>query len=186
MVDSLIVSEEREKLKQILIKNSILRGKFILASGKESNYYIDARMTTLHPEGVYLIGKIFLDILCNTLDINAVGGPSIGADPIVGSLISQSHQKGYPLRGFLVRKEEKGHGTQKLIEGKLIKGDNVAIVEDVATTGDSIFRAINAVENTGARVKKVLVIVDRGEGARKKLEGMGYEFFSIFNIRELL
>jgi len=180
------VSKESEKLKQILIKNSILRGKFILSSGKESNYYIDARMTTLDPEGVYLIGKIFLDSIMKIPDIQAVGGPSIGADPIVGSLISQSHQSGHPLRGFLVREEGKGHGTQKLIEGNLIKGDNVAIVEDVATTGDSIIRAIKAVENAGASVKKVLVIVDRDEGAKNDIEEMGYDFFSIFSIEELL
>jgi len=158
----------------------------MLSSGKESNYYIDARMTTLDPEGVYLIGKILLNSIREIPDIQAVGGPSIGADPIVGSLISQSHQTGHPLRGFIVRKEEKSHGTQKLIEGNLIKGDNVAIVEDVATTGDSIVRAIKAVEDAGASVKKVLVIVDRDEGAKNKIEEMGYDSFSIFSIEELL
>ncbi len=180
------MSQERDRLKLILKENSILRGKFKLSSGKESNYYIDARLTTLHPEGVYLAGKIFLDAISKDSEIQAVGGPTMGADPIVGSILAQSYQKGRPLRGFLVRKEEKQHGTVKLIEGNLRSGDKVAIVEDVATTGGSILKAIEAAEGTGAIVKKVLVIVDREEGARKTLEDMGYEFFSIFTIGELL
>jgi len=170
----------------ILRENSILRGKFKLSSGKESDYYIDARLTTLHPEGVYLVGKVFFDLIRHDPEIQAVGGPTMGADPIVGSILSLSYQSGHLIRGFLVRKEEKQHGTERLIEGNLRSGDKVAVVEDVATTGGSILRAIDAVENAGASVKRVLVIVDREEGARKKLEDMGYEFLSIFRIGELL
>ena len=180
------IDVNRERLKVILKENSILRGKFKLASGKESDYYIDARLTTLHPEGVYLVGKIFLDVIRKDPQIQAVGGPTMGADPIVGSIISQSHQDGRPVRGFLVRKEEKQHGTGKLIEGNLKPGDKVAIVEDVSTTGGSILKAIEAVRSFGASVKKVLVIVDRDEGAREVFEDTGYEFFSIFRIGELL
>jgi orotate phosphoribosyltransferase len=180
------VGQERERLKLILKENSILRGKYKLSSGKESNYYIDARLTTLHPEGVYLVGKIFLDDILKDSGIKAVGGPTMGADPIVGSILSLSHQIGCPLGGFLVRKEEKQHGTGKIIEGNLRQGDSVAIVEDVATTGGSILKAIEAAEDAGAIVKKVLVIVDREEGARKRLEERGYGFFSIFTIGELL
>jgi orotate phosphoribosyltransferase len=182
----------RERLKVILKENSILLGKFKLSSGKESNHYIDARLTTLHPEGVYLVGKIFLDEILKDSEIQVVGGPTMGADPIVGSIIALSYQsvgrevKGRPLRGFLVRKEEKQHGTGKLIEGNLRAGDKVAIVEDVATTGGSILKAIDAVKNEAACVKKVLVIVDREEGARERFENEGYEFFSIFRIGELL
>ncbi len=180
------MSQDRERLKLILKENSILLGKFKLSSGMESNYYIDARFTTLHPEGVYLVGKIFLDETLKDSEIGAVGGPTMGADPIVGAILSLSHQNARPLRGFLVRKEEKQYGTGKLIEGNLNPGDRVVIVEDVATTGGSIFKAIDAVKNAGAIVKKVLVIVDREEGAREKLEDMAYEFFSIFKIGELL
>ena len=177
---------EREKLKAILRENSILRGSYKLSSGKESNYYIDARLTTLHPEGIYLVGKIFLDVIRKDSEIQAVGGLTMGADPIVGSIISQSYQQGCPIRGFLVRKEEKQHGTEKLIEGSIKSGDKVAIVEDVSTTGGSILKAIEAVRSSGASVKKVLVIVDRDEGARKVFEDMGYEFYSAFRIGELL
>ena len=180
------MSQDRERLKQILKENSILLGKFKLSSGKESNYYIDARLTTLHPEGVYLVGKIFLDEILKDPEIQAVGGPTMGADPIVGSILSLSYQNGHPIRGFLVRKEEKQHGTGKLVEGNLVSDDKVAIVEDIATTGGSILKAIDAVEDAGATVEKVLVIVDREEGARKVLEDIGYEFFSIFKIGELI
>ncbi len=180
------MSEDRERLKQILKENSILLGKFKLSSGKESNYYIDARLTTLHPEGVHLVGKIFLDEILKDSEIAAVGGPTMGADPIVGSILTLSHQSSHPIRGFLVRKEEKQHGTGKLIEGNLMSGDKVAIVEDVATTGKSILKAIDAVENAGATVEKFLVIVDWEEGARKVLEDLAYEFFSIFKIGELI
>lgn len=186
MLDSFIMPEDRERLRQILKENSVIIGKFKLSSGKESNYYIDARLTTLNPEGVYLVGKIFLDEILTNSEIIAVGGPSIGADPIVGAILALSHQGGHPIRGFLVRKEEKQHGMGKLIEGNLMSGDKVAIVEDVATTGGSILKAIDAVEDTGANVEKVLVIVDREEGARKVLEDIGYEFFSIFKIGELV
>ena len=185
-LDCLIMSEEKERLKLILKENSILRGKFKLSSGKESDYYIDARLTTLHPEGIYLVGKIFLDIIRQDSGIKAVGGPTMGADPIVGSIVVLSYQSGYSLRGFLVRKEGKPHGTEKLIEGNLRSGDGVVIVEDVATTGGSILKAVNAVENMRAYIRKILVIVDREEGAREILEDRDYKFFSIFKIGELL
>ena len=180
------MSDERERLKEILKEKSILRGKFRLSSGIESDFYIDARLTTLDPEGVYLIAKIFFEEIIGGSDIHAVGGPIIGADPIIGSVLSMSHQSASPLRGFLVRKEEKQHGTGKLIEGNLNPGDNVAVVEDVVTTGESVLRAINAVKDAGADVKMVLVIVDREQGGREKFEEMGMYYYSIFKIGELL
>jgi orotate phosphoribosyltransferase len=180
------MNSDREKLKRLLKENSILRGKFILSSGRESDYYIDARLTTLHPEGLYLVGKIFLEEIIKSPEIKAVGGPTMGADPIVGSILVLSNQTKRPLYGFIVRKDEKDHGTGKLIEGNPKSGHGVAIVEDVLTTGRSIFWAIDAVEKSGSLVKKVLVIVDRGEGGRERIEKNGYEFFSIFQIGELL
>ncbi len=180
------MNQERERLKTILKENSVLLGKIKLSSGKESNYYIDARLTTLHPEGIYLVGEILLDEILKDSEIQSVGGPTMGADPIVGSVIALSHQKGHPLRGFLVRKEQKQYGTERLIEGNLMSGDKTAIIEDVATTGSSILKAIDAVKKEGAIVKKVLVIVDREEGAREKFENMGYNYFTIFRIGELL
>ncbi len=176
----------KERLKEILQEKSILRGDFTLASGKKSDYYIDARLTTLDAEGVNLIGKIFLEEIKKDSSITAVGGPTMGADPIVGSILVLSYEEDYPLPGFLVRKEEKGHGTGKLIEGNLKPKDRVAMIEDVVTTGGSVIKAINAVRDSGAEVSKLLVIVDREEGAKSKFEEMGVKFFSIFQISELL
>ena len=181
-----MAESDRVRLKQILKEKSMLRGEFTLASGKKSDYYIDARLTTLDPEGVYLIGKIFLEEIKKDPEINAVGGPTMGADPIVGSLMVVSHESGYPLPGFLVRKQEKGHGTGKMIEGNLNPGDITAVVEDVVTTGGSVIKAIEAVRTSGAQVKKALVIVDREEGGQEKFNEIGVPLYSIFKISELL
>ncbi len=185
-LDFVTMSDLKKRLKEILRENSILRGKFTLASGKESDYYIDARLTTLHPEGVSLVGEIFLEEIKKDSSINAVGGPTTGADPIVGSLLVASQKGNHPLAGFLVRKQEKGYGTGKLIEGNLKSGDRAAVVEDVVTTGGSVIKAIDAVRAAGAEVRKVLVIVDREEGADEKFADMGIEFYSIFRISDLL
>lgn len=181
-----MAQSDKERLKEILLEKSILRGDFTLASGKKSNYYIDARLTTLDAEGVNLVGAIFLEEIKKDSSISAVGGPTMGADPIVGSILSLSHEQSYPLPGFLVRKEEKGHGTGKLIEGNLTPEDKVAMVEDVVTSGGSVIKAINAVRDMGADVRKLFVIVDREEGAQVKFEEMGISFYSIFKISELL
>lgn len=178
--------DSRERLKEILVRNSILRGKFKLASGKESDYYIDARLTTLDPEGVTLVAQIFLEEILKDPGINAVGGPTMGADPIVGALIAESHRIGRPLNGFLVRKREKEHGTGKVVEGGLRPGDVTAVVEDVVTTGGSVLTAIDAVKSIGAEVRKTLVIVDREEGGDEVFREMGIELYPIFKISELL
>ena len=181
-----MAESDRARLKEILKERSILRGEFTLSSGKKSDYYIDARLTTLDPEGVYLIGKIFLEEIRKHSEINIVGGPTMGADPIVGALMALSHESRYPLPGFLVRKQEKGHGTGKLIEGNLKPGDIAAVVEDVVTTGGSVIKAIEAVREAGAQVKKALVIVDREEGGLEKFNEIGVPLYSIFKISELL
>jgi orotate phosphoribosyltransferase len=181
-----VASEKKDRLKSVLLENSILRGRFTLASGKESDYYIDARLTTLHPEGVSLVADIFLEEIKRGPRIEAVGGPTMGADPIVGAILGASHRGNYPLRGFLVRKKEKEHGTGKLVEGNLRSGDNAAIIEDVVTSGGSVITAVDAVRSAGAFARKILVIVDREEGAAEKFGEMGIEFYSIFKISELL
>jgi len=181
-----MTTKNRERLKEILVRNSILRGKFKLASGRESDYYIDARLTTLDPEGVSLVAGIFLEEILKDPGINAVGGPTMGADPIVGALIAESHRIGRPLNGFLVRKREKEHGTGKVVEGGLKSGDVTAVVEDVVTTGGSVLTAIDAVKSIGAEVRKTLVIVDREEGGDEVFREMGIELYSIFKISELL
>lgn len=180
------MSDNRKRLKQILQEQSILKGSFTLSSGEKSNYYIDARLTTLHPEGVNIISKIFLEEIKKDSDIIRIGGPTLGADPIVGSVISLGWESGLTLGGFIVRKKSKDHGTSKLIEGTLEKGEVVAMVEDVITSGGSVMNAVKAVEEQGAKVKKVLCVVDREQGAEKEFVNMGYEYFSIFKVSELL
>ncbi|HML95371.1 MAG TPA: orotate phosphoribosyltransferase [Thermodesulfobacteriota bacterium] len=179
-------TKNRERLKEILARNSILRGEFTLASGKKSSYYIDARLTTLDPEGVSLVAGIFLEEILKDPGINAVGGPTMGADPIVGALIAESHRIGKPLNGFLVRKREKEHGTGKVVEGGVKSGDVAAVVEDVVTTGGSVLTAVDAVRSIGVEARKVLVIVDREEGGDEIFREMGMELYSIFRISELL
>lgn len=178
--------DNKEKLAEILKIKSILRGNFTLASGKESDYYIDGRLTTLDSAGLKLIGEIFLDEILSDPDVKTVGGPTMGADPIVGSVLTQAGIRNTDMDGFLVRKEAKDHGTGKLIEGNLKEGAKVAVVEDVITTGGSVLKAIYALEKAGAVISKVLVIVDREEGAETKFKELGYEYFSIFKISDLL
>lgn len=144
------MNKSRDRLKLILKSKSILLGDFTLASGKQSSYYIDARLTTLDPEGAALISEIFLGEIASLGGVTAVGGPTMGADPIVGAVICRSWEQEPPLRGFIVRKKEKEHGTGNMIEGGLNEGDSVVIVEDVITTGGSVLRAIDLVESAGA------------------------------------
>jgi len=177
---------DNSQLKLILRSKSILLGNFTLASGKQSSYYIDARLTTLDPEGAHLISEIFLGEIAAQGGVTAVGGPSSGADPMVGAIISRSYQRGMPLRGFIVRKREKEHGTGNMIEGGLTEGDKTVIVEDVITTGGSVLRAIDLVESAGAKVCGVLCVVDRGEETEKTFLERGCSFFSIFRVSELL
>ena len=176
----------KKRLGEILKEKSVLRGEFKLSSGKTSDYYIDGRLTTLDSEGLNLIGELFSEEIIRDPEISAVGGPTMGADPIVGSVLTHCGLKKISLNGFLVRKEEKQHGTGRLIEGNLKKGDKVAVVEDVITTGGSVLKAINAIEDAGAAISRVLVIVDREEGGEEKFKELGYEFYSVFKISDLL
>lgn len=179
------MNNKKTRLIEILKKRSVLKGKFKLSSGKVTDYYIDGRLTTLDAEGLTLIGEIFLQEILKNPKISAVGGPTMGADPIVGSVLTHGVLANKKLNGFIVRKEEKRHGTGKLIEGNLSEKDVVAIVEDVVTTGGSVMKSIKAVEKTGAKVSKVLVVLDREEGADKKFLELGYEFSSIFKFSDL-
>jgi orotate phosphoribosyltransferase len=179
------------RLKRRLQEKSLFRGEVTLSSGKKSNYYLDCRLTTLDPEGSVLIGHAILELLAQKgIQAEAIGGMSIGADPVVSSVVSMSYLEGRPLRGFLVRKERKEHGRQKLIEGldpevsgRAVK--NVVIVDDVCTTGKSTFEAIAAAEGEGMKVAAVISLVDREEGGSDELRKK-YNYHSIFTARELL
>jgi len=170
------------KLLEKLKKESLITGiPITLSSGESSDYYIDGKMTTLDPEGAYLTAGVFFETLKSLVDYDAVGGLTIGADPIVASLAVYSYIKRRPIKTFIVRKEAKEHGTRKWIEGKL--GKKVVIVDDVVTTGKSIKDAIKAVEAEGSKVVKIIVLVDRKPEEKERFKG--YEFESIFTKKDL-
>ena len=160
----------KEELKALLIKTGAVKtGEFVLSSGKKSNFYVDCRKVTLHPQGAKLIGKIILEKI-KGLKVDAIGGLTLGADPITSAVVTLSD-----IPGFIVRKKAKEHGTQQRIEGLIERGWNVVIVEDVATTGASALQAIEAVEAAGAKVVKVIAVVDREEGAKEALKKYDFE-----------
>ncbi len=176
---------DREELRKILMERSILRGDFTLVSGKKSTYYINGKMTTLFSKGLNLSARLLLESLSD-LEYDGFAGPVIGADPIIGALLALSAIRGEEKEGFLIRKEAKGHGTRKIVEGRLEKGMRIVIVEDVVTTGGSLLRAADAIENGGGVIAAVHVLVDREEGAAERIAGAGYEFRSLFKVGELL
>ncbi len=173
---------------QVLRARSVLRGDFVLASGKRSNVYVDARLTTLHAEAMPLIGRTFLGKMMERgWMADAAGGLTMGADPIVVAVARESLEYGYSIDGFLIRKEAKGHGRGRFVEG-LPSGDGktAVIVEDTSTTGGSTVRAIERAREFGFEVKAAISLVDREEGARETIEAAGSGFDRIFTLDELL
>jgi len=178
--------EHRDALVELLKRDSLRLGQFTLASGRSSHYYIDGRKVTLSAEGARLIGRGMLSVLWGRPGIAAVGGLTMGADPIVGASLALATGFGMgALKGFLVRKQAKGHGTGNLVEGPLEPGSTVAIVDDVATTGGSSLQAVDAVEAMGCKVAVVVAVLDRLEGAEETFAARGLAFKSMLTIRDL-
>lgn len=177
--------EARDRLLETIREKALLFGHFTLSSGKKSTYYIDARRVTLDPNGVRYLAEVVLDLVGDA-GVDAIGGPTLGADPIVGATIALSSLRRKPLKGFIVRKETKGHGTQKMIEGPLEGNERVVLVEDVITTGASVLKAGKAVEELGCKVEMVIAIVDRGDGGGEAIREAGYRFVPIFSLGELI
>lgn len=156
-----------------------------LSSGAKSDFYIDCKMTTCNPKGQFLIGNLIFDKIVN-LNIKAIGGLTLGADPIANAVSYASGIKGHPINSFIVRKTPKGHGLKKIIEGDIKQGDKVVIVDDVVTTGASTIEAIRKAKEFGLEIVKVIVLVDRQEGGRKNILNEGFEFESIVTKEELI
>lgn len=174
------IEKNKKHLLELFRKNAFRSGPVILSSGKKSDYYIDAKQITLTPEGMFLIGKVMLDMFKND-EFDAIGGLTVGADPIVVAIGVVSYLEQRPVQTFIVRKEPKKHGMQKFIEGPSLKPNSkVVIVDDVMTSGNSALKAIKAVEDVKCRVVKIAALVDRLEGAREKLACQNYELVSIF------
>jgi len=177
----------RDALLSLLATRSARRGSFTLASGRQSSLYIDARITTMSPDGLALIGPLALQAIHDAgWTPDAIGGLTLGADPIACAISYASASGGRPLRAFTVRKEPKTHGTGKLIEGPFREGDRVVVIEDTITTGSSARKAVDAVRASGGVVEGVLALVDREEGGREALESDGLEVRSLTLASEIV
>ncbi|RMG60258.1 MAG: orotate phosphoribosyltransferase [Deltaproteobacteria bacterium] len=179
---------ERERLRKLIQELAYEKGEVILASGKKSDFYVDCRQVTLHSEGGYLVGSVILDMLTKGGEpVEAVGGLTMGADPMVTSVSVLSHIRGVPLHAFIVRKEAKKHGKGAWIEGtkNLREGMKVAILEDVVTTGGSTLKAVEKAEEFGLKVERIICLVDREEGGRENIEKAGYRLESVFTRKEI-
>jgi orotate phosphoribosyltransferase len=177
----------RDRLRELLLERSFRTGDFVLASGARSAYYIDCRTTTTHAEGQALVGRLGLEALRGAgVRPDAVGGLTMGADPVAYALAHASWLAGDPVNAFSVRKEPKAHGTGRRVEGCFAAGDRVVVVEDVITSGASALQACDAVEAEGGTVLGVLALVDRESGGREAVEGRGYPVWTLFGVGELL
>lgn len=170
----------RKKLLSLLKKNAFRKGNFTLSSGKASSFYIDGRCISLNAQGAYLIARIFLDLLKGR-KIEAIGGPTLGADPIAGAVAAVSFLRKKPLKAFIIRKQAKGHGTKRRIEGPpLKKGAHLILVDDVATSGKSFLDSLDTLRKEGYKVDTALCVVDRKEGAEEALASRNCKLISIF------
>lgn len=172
----------REELKSEILKKAVVHGKVILSSGKEADYYVDLRRVTLDAVAAPLVGEVMLE-LTKDLDFEAVGGLTLGADPVATAMMHVAGSKGRKLDAFVVRKAEKAHGLQRRIEGPDVKGRRVLAVEDTSTTGGSVLTAVEALKEAGAIVVGVAVIVERG--AAGKAEEAGLEYRAAYQLADL-
>jgi orotate phosphoribosyltransferase len=177
------MTDAEQQLLELLKERSFKLGTFNLASGATSNYYIDGKMTEVFSKGAFLIGRVLYDCT-KDVEFDAFGGLEVGAVPLTAATAIHYHLNGRTLEGFWVRDKTKTHGTRKLVEGGVKKGDRVIIIDDVITSGQSSIKAVEAVRELGCKVVLVLALVDRLQGASKAFRELGVEFRSIFTIRD--
>lgn len=179
-------SPDKAKLAELVSKLAVVHGKVTLSSGIEADYYVDLRRATLHHEAGVLVGKVMLDLLAeNGLAPDAVGGLTMGADPVATAMLHQANSRGMKLDAFVVRKEAKKHGMARQVEGPDISGRKVVILEDTSTTGGSPLAAAKAAEEAGADVLGIATVVDRDTGARAAIESAGYAYYSALSLSDL-
>jgi len=176
------VRTARDALKEEILTKTVVRGKVILSSGKEADFYVDLRRVTLDAVAAPLVGEVMLE-LTKDLDYEAVGGLTLGADPVATAMLHAAARQGRKLDAFVVRKSEKAHGLQRRIEGPGVKGKRVLAVEDTSTTGGSVLTAVEALKEAGATVVGVAVIVERG--AKEKVESNGLKYLSAYSLSDL-
>lgn len=179
-------STERERLLVLIAELAVVHGTVTLSSGREADHYVDLRRITLDHRAAPLVGTVMLDLLReNDIEADAVGGLTLGADPVAVAMLHTAAAEGRSLDAFVVRKEGKAHGLQRRIEGPDVAGRRVVAVEDTSTTGGSVLTAVEALREAGAEVVAVAVIVDRGTGAREAVEAQGLRYLSAFSSSEL-
>ena len=177
------MDSKRKKLINITKESGAFKtGKFVLSSGKESNIYFDGRITSLLPESLEIISEIlFEDIKKHSIDV--IAGPTLGADAIVAGVLMIAAREKFKLKGAIVRKETKTHGTGKMVEGNYVEGDKVLVVDDTCTTGGSVLFAARIMEENKCVVTEIRCVLDRNEGGKQLIEGMGYGFSSILQVK---
>ena len=178
------VIAQRERLNVVIRERAVRYGDFVLRSGAHSSFYLDCRQVTLDSEGAFLVASLMLAKM-EDVEARAVGGPALGAVPIVGAVCAVAHARGRHLSGFFIRKEAKDHGMGKLLEGTLEPGMRVVMVEDTVTTGGELLRAINAVRELGCEVALALWIVDRGAGALQSIRDRGIHAEALYTLEDL-
>lgn len=180
---------QRARLAQLVRDLAVVRGKVTLASGLESDFYVDMRRATLHHEAAPLIGHVMLDMLeeagLGPEEVDAVGGLTMGADPVAGAMMHAAASRGLDLDAFVVRKAVKDHGMRRRIEGPEVAGRRVVVLEDTSTTGGSPLEAVEALREAGAQVLAVAVIVDRDTGARERIESAGLPYYAALGLTDL-
>lgn len=179
----------REQLRDLVRELAVVHGRVTLASGREADHYVDLRRITLHHRAAPLVGHVMLDLLeengVGPGEIDAVGGLTLGADPVATAILHAAASRGLDLDAFVVRKEGKAHGLQRRIEGPDVAGRRVVAVEDTSTTGGSVLTAVEALREAGAHVVAVAVIVDRDTGARQRVEAEGLPYLSVLGLADL-
>ncbi len=189
MTDATFSPTPREQLHELVKQLAVVHGRVTLASGKEADYYVDLRRVTLHHRAAPLVGHVMLDMLeeagLGTAEVDAVGGLTLGADPVATALLHAAASRGQDLDAFVVRKEGKAHGLQRRIEGPDVAGRRVVAVEDTSTTGGSVLTAVEALREAGANVAGVAVVVDRETGAREAIEAAGLAYHAVFSLEDL-
>jgi orotate phosphoribosyltransferase len=180
-----VVTDAKQQLIEHISADAVFHGDFTLTSGKRATYYVDLRKVSLDHRVAPLIGQVMLDLIAGVRDVDAVGGMTMGADPIAAAILHQGAARGLAYDAFVVRKEPKDHGRGRQVEGPELEGKRVIVLEDTSTTGGSPLAAIEALKKVGAEIAAVAVVVDRNTGAREKIEAAGYPYLAAIGLDDL-
>ena len=179
------MTDARTRLIEYISNEAVFHGDFTLTSGKKASYYIDLRKVSLDHRVAPLIGQVMVDLIAQVPDVDAVGGLTMGADPVAAAVLHQAAARGIAYDAFVVRKEPKDHGRGKQVEGPDLQGKRVIVLEDTSTTGGSPLKAAEALTKVGAEIAAVAVVVDRDTGAREAIEAAGYPYFAAIGLKDL-